>query len=98
MSHALEIEFFKLAADGAVEKLLEKKSMSFAGRDWFMSWAQAALSARRCENHLQEWPEAVRACGPDGVENTASLFKFEMKVIHRRRHPRSTSISFSCNT
>jgi hypothetical protein len=68
MSEALEIEFFKLAPDGAVGKILETKSMSFAGRDRFMTWAQAALSARRCENHLWEWPEAVRACAPDGGE------------------------------
>jgi hypothetical protein len=68
MSETFTIEFFKLAPDGAVGEVLETKIMSFCEEGGFIDWAQEALSARRCKNHLQEWPEAVRACGLNGEE------------------------------
>jgi len=59
----VEIEFYKMAIGGGVGRLLERRRLAdFTDRQEFELWAQTALTLRRNDPDVWEWPEAVRAC------------------------------------
>jgi hypothetical protein len=63
------VEFYKMAIGGGVGRLLERGRLAdFADQEEFELWAQTALSLRRNNPQIWEWPEAVRVCGADNHE------------------------------
>ena len=59
----VKIEFFKMAAGGAIGRVVERRRLvEFTDKAEFELWAQTALLLRRNDPDVWEWPEAVRVC------------------------------------
>jgi hypothetical protein len=63
------VEFYRIAIGGGVGRVLETQQVPpFSDKTAFDKWAENALTSRRRDRRIWEWPEAVRALAEDGSE------------------------------
>jgi hypothetical protein len=65
----VKVEFYKIAIGGGVGRVLDTQQVeAFSDKTAFDSWAERALSSRRSDPRIWEWPEGVHVLATDGSE------------------------------